>query len=215
MRPQEILGMVEEAAGTRMFEDRKDKAIKTMSKKDKKVQEITSLLAEEITPKLDKLRKEKRKFLEFQKAETELQRIERVLWAWEWLEARQRSEQKRKEIGKKEGDVEAQEGKKNAFQRECDAAEGEKQEVEEKRNQEQRKGGKLAKLEEDLAELDKGLVKTRTQFDLKKTSIKDEETRAATCLAELKQVCPTKSSMSTSKALFTACSVSHRKEGSG
>jgi structural maintenance of chromosome 2 len=72
MRPQEILSMVEEAAGTRMFEDRKDKAIKTMSKKDKKVQEITSLLAEEITPKLDKLRKEKRKFIELQKAETEL-----------------------------------------------------------------------------------------------------------------------------------------------
>jgi structural maintenance of chromosome 2 len=92
MRPQEILSMVEEAAGTRMFEDRKDKAIKTMSKKDKKVQEITSLLAEEITPKLDKLRKEKRKLIELQKAETELQRIERALRAWEWDEARQRSQ---------------------------------------------------------------------------------------------------------------------------
>jgi len=43
MRPQEILGMVEEAAGTRMFEDRKEKAKRTMGKKDKKVQEITSV----------------------------------------------------------------------------------------------------------------------------------------------------------------------------
>jgi hypothetical protein len=34
MRPQEILGMVEEAAGTRMFEERKDKAKKTMGKKE-------------------------------------------------------------------------------------------------------------------------------------------------------------------------------------
>ncbi len=33
MRPQEILGMVEEAAGTRMFEERKEKAKKTMGKK--------------------------------------------------------------------------------------------------------------------------------------------------------------------------------------
>jgi structural maintenance of chromosome 2 len=43
MKPAEILGMVEEAAGTRMFEERKDKAVKTMTKKDKKVDEIESV----------------------------------------------------------------------------------------------------------------------------------------------------------------------------
>jgi structural maintenance of chromosome 2 len=82
MRPQEILGMVEEAAGTRMFEERKDKAKKTMGKKEKRVDEITSLLTEEITPKLDTLRKEKRSFLQWQKACTELEQIGRVLHAW-------------------------------------------------------------------------------------------------------------------------------------
>jgi hypothetical protein len=40
MKPAEILGMVEEAAGTRMFEERKEKAVKTMTKKDRKVEEI-------------------------------------------------------------------------------------------------------------------------------------------------------------------------------
>ena len=53
MRPPEILGIVEEAAGTRMFEERKDKAKKTMGKKEKRVEKFTSLLTEEITPKLD------------------------------------------------------------------------------------------------------------------------------------------------------------------
>ena len=43
MKPAEILGMVEEAAGTRMFEERKDKAMKTMTKKDKKVEELESV----------------------------------------------------------------------------------------------------------------------------------------------------------------------------
>lgn len=43
MRPQEILGMVEEAAGTRMFEERKEKAKRTMGKKEKRVEEITSV----------------------------------------------------------------------------------------------------------------------------------------------------------------------------
>ncbi|KAJ7446895.1 condensin complex subunit SMC2 [Mycena galericulata] len=207
MRPQEILGMVEEAAGTRMFEDRKDKAIKTMSKKDKKVQEITALLAEEITPKLDKLRQEKRKLIEFQKAESELQRIERVLRAWEWDDARRRAQQKRKDIGNKETDIQTHEAKKAALQRECDAAEGEKKEVEEKRKQEQRKGGKIAKLEETVTELDKGLVKVRTQVDIKNKSIKDEEGRVATCRAELAQL---EESLTEKKEQVDSLNASHK-----
>ena len=43
MRPQEILGMMEEAAGTRMFEDRKEKAKRTMGKKEKRVEEINEV----------------------------------------------------------------------------------------------------------------------------------------------------------------------------
>lgn len=58
MPPQEILGMVEEAAGTRsqsdlagiiawlipsVYEDRKDKAFKTMEKKEKRLQEIDNV----------------------------------------------------------------------------------------------------------------------------------------------------------------------------
>jgi hypothetical protein len=35
--------MVEEAAGTKMFEDRKNKAFATMAKKDRKVTEINSV----------------------------------------------------------------------------------------------------------------------------------------------------------------------------
>lgn len=40
MKPQEILGMIEEAAGTRMFEAKKQQAINTIEKKEKKVEEI-------------------------------------------------------------------------------------------------------------------------------------------------------------------------------
>ena len=40
MKPPEILSMIEEAAGTRMFEDRKEKAVKNIAKKDPKLAEI-------------------------------------------------------------------------------------------------------------------------------------------------------------------------------
>jgi structural maintenance of chromosome 2 len=43
MKPPEILAMIEEAAGTRMFEEKKDKAIKTITKKDQKLDEINDV----------------------------------------------------------------------------------------------------------------------------------------------------------------------------
>ena len=40
MKPAEILGMLEEAAGTRMYETKKDGALRTLDKKQLKVAEI-------------------------------------------------------------------------------------------------------------------------------------------------------------------------------
>ena len=105
MRPPEILGLIEEAAGTRMYEERKDKAKKTMAKKEKRVEEITALLEEEITPKLDTLREEKRSFLEYQKRSTELEKLARLLRAYEWKEATERVKRKEADIEKKKADL--------------------------------------------------------------------------------------------------------------
>jgi structural maintenance of chromosome 2 len=44
MKPPEILAMIEEAAGTRMFEEKKDKALKTIGKKDQKLKEIADVM---------------------------------------------------------------------------------------------------------------------------------------------------------------------------
>lgn len=168
--------MVEEAAGTRMFEERKDKAKKTMSKKEKRVQEITSLLAEEITPKLDTLREEKRSFLQWQKACSELERIGRVLRAWEWTDGKQE-----KEIGK------TRQGKEKCL-REIEAAEKDTEQVQAQRDKELKKGGKYKKLEE-VSELEKVLVKIRTQVEIKTGTVADEDKKADALQAELKEVC--------------------------
>jgi len=88
MKPAEVLALIEEAAGTRMFEDRRDKALKTMAKKDNKVQEINDLLREEIDPKLEKLRTEKRAFLEFQQTQSDLERLTRVVVAHDYVKSK-------------------------------------------------------------------------------------------------------------------------------
>lgn len=43
MKPAEILSLIEEAAGTKMYEVKKDAAQKKMQKKDKKLEEISSV----------------------------------------------------------------------------------------------------------------------------------------------------------------------------
>lgn len=188
MRPQEILGMVEEAAGTRMFEDRKDKAKKTMSKKEKRVQEITSLLEEEITPKLDKLREEKRQFIAFQKTRTELEKIGRKLRAWEWTSANKRVENAQDEIENKKAEMETTEKRKKKLIKETKAAEKEIQEVNAKREAERKKGGRFKKMEEEVALLEKELVKVRTQVDLASGNIADENKSVASAEAELREL---------------------------
>ncbi|KIJ53254.1 hypothetical protein M422DRAFT_222637 [Sphaerobolus stellatus SS14] len=175
MRPQEILGMVEEAAGTRMFEERKDKAKKTMDKKEKRVGEIESILREEITPKLDKLRAEKRSFLSYQKACSELERLGRLLRAWEWKEANERVKRKDVDIEKKTKEIQKVQIDKDARLKEADAAERDKKEAEKRRDAELKKGGKFKQREEETKELEKELVKLRTQAEIRQGSIDDEE----------------------------------------
>lgn len=112
MRPAEILGMVEEAAGTRMFEDRKEKNQKIMAKKIKKVEELAALLKEEIEPKLEKLRQEKREYLAYQKATSELERLTRLIKAYEWTLAMKKAETAKQDLEMRKDAVEG--GKKDA-----------------------------------------------------------------------------------------------------
>jgi structural maintenance of chromosome 2 len=126
MRPPEILGLIEEAAGTRMYEERKDKANKTMAKKEKRVEEITSLLNEEITPKLDKLRDEKRSFLAYQKRSTEIEKLARMLMSYEWRESTERVKRKEAEVEKRTAQFATHKETVAAREGELAAAEAEK-----------------------------------------------------------------------------------------
>jgi structural maintenance of chromosome 2 len=89
MKPNEILGMVEEAAGTRMYETKRVAALKTIDKKQMKVDELNSVLSEEITPTLERLRGEKQSYLKWSKNSADIERIERFVIASEFMKAQQ------------------------------------------------------------------------------------------------------------------------------
>jgi hypothetical protein len=188
MRPKEILGMVEEAAGTRMFEERKDKAKKTMGKKEKRVDEITALLAEEITPKLDTLRTERRAFMQYQKAGAELERLARMLRAHEWTDHRAKASRKDAQIAERDRDIAQARRDKERATREAGVAEKNRLDVQTQRDREQKKGGKITRMEEEAKELEKAVIKLRTQAEIKEGSIKDEEAARDVSGRELSEV---------------------------
>ncbi|CAH8366867.1 unnamed protein product [Eruca vesicaria subsp. sativa] len=87
MKPPEILSMLEEAAGTRMYENKKEAALKTLEKKQTKVDEINKLLDHEISPALEKLRKEKSQYMQWANGNAELDRLKRFCVAFEYVQA--------------------------------------------------------------------------------------------------------------------------------
>ncbi|KAL8894561.1 MAG: hypothetical protein Q9192_004216 [Flavoplaca navasiana] len=177
MKPVEILSMIEEAAGTRMFEDRKEKAHKTMAKKEMKVQEITDLLREEIEPKLEKLRTEKRAFLDFQQTQNDLERLTRLVVAHDYVRNKEKLKQSVHDLeAKKQRSLDLEESAKR-LKNEIAHLEEDVKKVRAARDKEMRKGGKFQALEEEVKAQSHEAVRLATQFDLKQASMQEEKER--------------------------------------
>jgi len=174
MKPPEILAMIEEAAGTRMFEEKKKKARETMAKKDKKLEEISSILNEEIFPKLDKLRNQKKEFIEYQKIETELDYLKRLIIAYDFQVNQERLERSDQDLQLKQKVLEELNNQYNRFEEQKKTMETEINEITLHREKELKTGGHFQELDEAVKEISKYLVKVKTQRDLKLDSIKEE-----------------------------------------
>ncbi|KAH8592936.1 RecF/RecN/SMC N terminal domain-containing protein [Bisporella sp. PMI_857] len=180
MKPVEILAMIEEAAGTRMFEDRRDKAFKTMAKKEMKVTEITELLKDEIEPKLEKLRMEKRAFLDFQQTQNDLERLTRVVVAHDYVKNQDKLKQSANDLELKKQRAKDLEESATRLKHEIDNLAEDVKTVKAQREKELRKGGKAQALEEEVKKHSHELVRLSTVIDLKKSSMAEEKERKST-----------------------------------
>ncbi|CAH2295704.1 structural maintenance of chromosomes 2 [Pelobates cultripes] len=77
--------MIEEAAGTRMYECKKLAAQKTIEKKEAKLKEIQTILEEEITQTIHKLKEERSSYLEYQKIMREIEHLSRLYVAHQFV----------------------------------------------------------------------------------------------------------------------------------
>ncbi|KAF2484852.1 structural maintenance of chromosome protein 2 [Neohortaea acidophila] len=188
MKSTEILGMVEEAAGTRMFEDRREKALRTLAKKQGKVEELEGLLKDEIEPKLDKLRNEKRAFLEFQSTQSDLERLTKLVVAYDYIKSKQKLEQSAQDLAAQRERVEMLESNADKLKREIGVLEEDLERVRATRDQELRKGGRFGKLEEAVKTHSHELVRLATVIDLKKASVTEEQDRLKKAQASVKDL---------------------------
>lgn len=175
MKAVEILAMIEEAAGTRMFEDRRDKALKTMGKKELKLQELRELLKEEIEPKLEKLRTEKRAFLDFQQTQNDLERLTRVVVAYDYVRCQEKLKQSAADLEGKKQRHKSLEDSAARLKSEISHLEEDVKKVRSQRDKEVKKGGKAQALEETAKKHANELVRMATVMDLKTTSLAEEK----------------------------------------
>lgn len=180
MKPVEILSMIEEAAGTRMFEDRKEKAGKTMAKKELKLREIEGLLQEEIEPKLEKLRGEKRAFLDFQQTQSDLERLTRLVVAHDYLKNGEKLRLAGGEVDSKKRRITELENSSTKLKGEISNLDEDVNRVKANRDKELRKGGKFQALEDKVKEHSHEMVRLTTLFDLKNSSVEEETQKRET-----------------------------------
>lgn len=177
MKPKEILSLLEEAAGTRMYDDRRDKALRTLTKKELKVQELNGLLTDEIGPKLDKLRQEKRAFLDFQQTQGDVERLTRLVVAHDYLRYNERLQQSVHDLEAKKQRAESLEESAARMKGEIEYIQEDIKKVKATREKELRKGGQFQALDEEVKAHSDQLVRLTTVLDLKKTSISEEVDR--------------------------------------
>ncbi|XP_017759030.1 PREDICTED: structural maintenance of chromosomes protein 2 [Eufriesea mexicana] len=170
MKPMEILSMIEEAAGTRMYENKKEAALKTIEKKDSKLKEINNILKEEIGPRLTKLKEEKIQYVEFQRVERELEHCRRICLAWKYITVLNESEGAEENVQIVKNKIEEKTKNITIGEEELKNIEQELDEIARKRDTET--GDQLESMEKELKEVEKKQFKLTAEVNSNKESIK-------------------------------------------
>lgn len=201
MKPQETLSMIEEAAGTRMYEAKKQAATKTIEKKQLKVDEITKCIEEEITPTLENLRTERQDYHKWQANNSEFERLDRIVIAFEYRNAEEKvqsSENDKQKLVDEQNALNQVQEDKNAQAAECDRKIAEIQRV----RDEDVEGG-LQELKKRETDLSKDLVKLNTLATNQKETLAGEKDSLA---ALTKQMDAATRSLAEKTKEFDACS---------
>ncbi|NXM57754.1 SMC2 protein, partial [Illadopsis cleaveri] len=175
MKPPEILAMIEEAAGTRMYECKKVAVQKTIEKKEFKLKSIQTVLNEEINPTLQKLKEERASYLEYQKLVREIEHLSRFCVAYQFFLAEETETSSTEVVKEMQSNVEKFQESRAEIEQKVKQLNEDIAEMEKEKDKEV--GGKLRALEAALSENQRLNTKARSALDLKKENLKREEVK--------------------------------------
>ncbi|KAL0480513.1 structural maintenance of chromosome [Acrasis kona] len=185
MKPPEILGMIEEAAGTRMYEMRKSNAHKTMQKKDKKLEEIEKMLEEEIVPTLNRLKVDREKYVKWSSLGDECESLEKYCLAFQYHEYSEKSKSL-------EDEIKSSSKKLNSLQEQVKEAENEEKEVtkqidslKKSKKGKSTSGTESSELDAELAQLNKDLAKLTASTENKRKEIENERKKVESLTTQI------------------------------
>lgn len=98
--------MIEEACGTSMYENKKEKSMTLIQKKDNRLEELNALINDEIQPKLEKLRKDQQHYQEYQRVGRDIEYLTRIHISFKYLQSLKNVENSEANIVKLTGDIE-------------------------------------------------------------------------------------------------------------
>ncbi|XP_029859166.1 structural maintenance of chromosomes protein 2 isoform X2 [Aquila chrysaetos chrysaetos] len=173
MKPPEILAMIEEAAGTRMYECKKTAVQKTIERKEAKLKDIETVLNEEITPTLQKLREERSRYLEYQKVIRAIEHLSHLCIAHEFVLAEEKNVSSTAVLKEMEANAEMLRESIAESETKVRQLDEEIAEMEKKRDKEV--GGMLRSLENALSESQRVNTRAQSALDLNKQNLRSEE----------------------------------------
>ncbi|CDR95009.1 smc family/structural maintenance of chromosome, putative [Babesia bigemina] len=91
MRPKELLALIEEASGTRIYENKRAAAMRLIQRKNQKLEEIDTIVREEIEPQMKRLKNDCDNYIRWSNAKEESARLERFDVAHKYWVAKNRA----------------------------------------------------------------------------------------------------------------------------
>ncbi|NXU97991.1 SMC2 protein, partial [Cettia cetti] len=175
MKPAEILAMIEEAAGTRMYECKKIAVQKTIEKKEFKLKSIQTVLNEEISPTLQKLKEERASYLEYQKLVREIEQLNHFCIAYQFVLAEETQLSSTEMLKEMQSNVEKFQKSRAEIEQKVKQLNEDIAKMEKEKDKEV--GGRLRALEAALSENQRVNTKARSALDLKKQNLTREEVK--------------------------------------
>lgn len=161
MKPLEILGLLEETSGTKIFENKKNSSIKIIKKKEIKMEEISKCLTQEIIPILENLKNEKNFFLLWQKNSKEIEKNEKIFLILDYKD-------KKKKIVLLNDELKKLNEKKDSLENNYDELNEEIKENEKKIKEITENflnsSSSLKKLKDSESSISKNIIKVNTQY---------------------------------------------------